>query len=189
MNLLELFLIAIGLSMDAFAVSICIGLSMQKRSIGKALIVGLYFGGFQALMPLIGYFFGIQFADKIAAYDHWIALILLGLIGAKMIKESIFAPETCPSSTASPLHFKTMFPLAIATSIDALAVGISFSFFNVDIGFSVLLIGLVTLIFSMIGVKIGTMFGLKIKKKAEFTGGLILILIGLKIVLEHTGIL
>ncbi|OJF75812.1 MAG: hypothetical protein BKP49_10130 [Treponema sp. CETP13] len=189
MNLLELFLIAIGLSMDAFAVAICIGLSMQEKSIGKALIVGLYFGIFQALMPLIGYFFGIQFSDKITAYDHWIAFVLLGFIGAKMIKESIFDPETCPSSTSSSLSFKTMFPLSIATSIDALAVGISFSFFNVNIALSALLIGLVTLFFSMIGVKIGNIFGLKVKKRAELAGGIILILIGLKIVLEHTGIL
>lgn len=189
MKILELLLIAIGLSMDAFAVSICIGLSMEKRSLSKALIVGLYFGVFQAIMPLVGYFFGMQFADRITEYDHWIALILLGFIGLKMIKESIFDSETCPSSASSPLRFKTMIPLSIATSIDALAVGISFSFFNVNIVFSVILIGLVTLIFSMTGVKIGNMFGLKVKKKAELAGGFLLILIGLKIVLEHTGIL
>jgi putative Mn2+ efflux pump MntP len=189
MNFIELVLIAIGLSMDAFAVSICIGLSMQKRSIGKALIVGLYFGFFQAFMPLIGYFLGSQFADKITAYDHWIAFILLGFIGGKMIKESLFDAETCPTSTNSPLSFKMMLPLSIATSIDALAVGVSFAFFDIHIVSAVLLIGLVTLIFSMVGVKIGNLFGLKIKKKAEFAGGVILILLGLKIVLEHTGIL
>jgi len=189
MNFVELILIAIGLSMDAFAVAICIGLSMQKRSIGKALIVGLYFGFFQAIMPLIGYFLGSQFADKITAYDHWIAFILLGFIGGKMIKESIFDAETCPATINESLSCKMMLPLAIATSIDALAVGISFSFFKIAIGFASLVIGIVTLLFSMLGVKIGNVFGLKIKQKAEFLGGIILILLGLKIVLEHTGIL
>ena len=190
MNLLELFLIAIGLSMDAFAVAVCTGLSMQQRSIKKALIIGLYFGAFQALMPLAGYFLGSQFSDQIAEFDHWTVFLLLAFIGGRMIKGS-FAKEddNCTPSQEISLCFKTMFPLAVATSIDALAVGISFAFLNVRIVPAVSLIGLITLLLSMLGVKIGNAFGARFKKNAELAGGFILVLIGMKIVMEHTGIL
>ncbi|HQA08213.1 MAG TPA: manganese efflux pump MntP family protein [Syntrophomonadaceae bacterium] len=187
MSLLELSLIAVGLSMDAFAVAICIGLSMPQRSIKKALIVGLYFGLFQAFMPLIGYFLASQFSDQIVEFDHWIAFILLAFIGGKMIKES-FAKEDIDFNEGQEvsLGFKTMLPLALATSIDALAVGISFAFLNVRIIPAVSLIGCITLLLSMLGVRIGNVFGAKFKQNAELFGGIILILIGLKILLEHT---
>lgn len=196
MKLAELFFIAVGLSMDAFAVAICTGLSMKKASFNKCLTVGLYFGVFQAVMPLVGYVLGSQFADKIISLDHWIAFILLAFIGGKMIKEG-FEKEGCPecmnssqgSTEEVPLTFKRMFPLAVATSIDALAVGVSFAFLMVDIGYSVSFIGVTTLLISMAGVKIGNVFGGKFKSKAELAGGIMLILIGLKILLEHTGIL
>ena len=188
MNLLELFLIAIGLSMDAFAVSICIGLSLQTISLKKSLIVGLYFGIFQAVMPLIGYFFGFQLADKITAFDHWIAFILLGFIGGKMVKES-FLKEACNTDKEACLEFKAMLPLAFATSIDALVVGVSLAFLRVSIISAASFIGIITLLFSMAGVKIGNAFGSKYKSRAELIGGIILILMGLKIILEHTGIL
>lgn len=190
MSLPELFLIALGLSMDAFAVAICTGLSMQQRSIKKAFIIGLYFGVFQAVMPLIGYFLGSQFSDKIAEYDHWIAFILLSFIGGRMIKGSFVKEDrNCIERQETSLCFRTMLPLSLATSIDALAVGISFAFLNVRIIPAVSLIGLITLLLSMLGVKIGNVFGAKFKQKAELAGGFILILIGLKIILEHTGIL
>lgn len=192
MGLVELFFIAVGLSMDAFAVAICLGLSMQKVSLKKSITVGLYFGGFQAIMPMIGYILGAQFADKITFLDHWIAFLLLCLIGGNMIKES-FEKEGCPNGCTDkkeqPLTLKKMIPLAIATSIDALAVGISFSFLKVDIIPAALSIGATTLLISMGGVKIGNVFGTKYKSKAELTGGIILILIGLKILLEHIGVL
>ena len=182
MSLIELFLIAVGLSMDAFAVAICKGLSMPKMSIKNAVIVGLYFGGFQGLMPLLGYLIGYRFQDAIVAYDHWIAFLLLGFIGGNMIKEALDAEEeSCDASVA----FKDMIVLAIATSIDALAVGVSFAFLKVDIIPAVSFIGIVTFLLSMVGVKVGNLFGCKYKSKAEFAGGLILILIGLKILIEH----
>lgn len=188
MNIAELFLIAVGLSMDAFAVAICTGLAMKRFSMKKALTVGLYFGVFQAAMPLIGYLVGSQFADKITAYDHWIAFILLTLIGGNMIKESLSKDcETCAED--EPLTPKKMLPLAVATSIDALAVGVSFAFLKVEIIPAISFIGAITLTLSIVGVKIGNVFGLKYKSKAEFAGGVILILIGLKILLEHTGII
>lgn len=189
MSLLELFLIAIGLSMDAFAVAISKGLTMEKVTVKKAMIVGLYFGGFQAVMPLIGYFVGSRFADKIVAYDHWVAFILLGIIGGKMIKESF--DKVCPAKAKEEanLGLKKMLPLAIATSIDALAVGVSFAFLSVDIAPAVIFIGIITLILSMAGVKIGNIFGIKYKSKAELAGGIILILMGLKILLEHLGVI
>lgn len=185
MGFLELLLIAVGLAMDAFAVAISIGLSMQQRSIKKAFIVGLYFGLFQAIMPLIGYFLGSQFADQIVEFDHWIAFILLAFIGGKMIKES-FEKEEIELCKEVSLGLKTMLPLALATSIDALAVGISFAFLNVHILPSVTLIGFITLLISMLGVKIGNVFGSRFKQNAELFGGVILVLIGLKILLEHT---
>ncbi len=216
MNLLELFLIAIGLSMDAFAVALCSGLTMSKVTIKKALIVGLYFGLFQAGMPLVGYLLGTQFADKIITIDHWITFALLGIIGGKMILES-FKKEGCldrecpaekctdrecpvkkcadrecpggepPIKKEASLKPAQMLPLALATSIDALAVGVSFAFLNVKIAPAVLSIGVVTLSLSILGVKIGNIFGVKFKSKAELAGGIILVLIGLKILFEHLG--
>ena len=186
MDLLSLFILAVGLSMDTFAVSICKGLAMDRGTLKKAGIVGLWVGGFQALMPTIGYLLGSQFEQFITAIDHWIAFILLGIIGASMIKEALSRDEE--HATAS-LDVKTMFLLAVATSIDALAVGVTFAFLQVDILAAVLFIGMTTLILSMIGVKVGNVFGLRYKAKAEIAGGVILILMGIKILLEHLGIL
>ncbi|MBU5470269.1 manganese efflux pump MntP family protein [Falcatimonas sp. MSJ-15] len=186
MDLFTLFILAVGLSMDAFAVSICKGLAMQKITIKKAGIVGLWFGGFQALMPVIGYLLGSTFKDKITAIDHWIAFILLAIIGANMIKEALSKEEEKEDASLKP---KEMLVLAIATSIDALAVGITFSFLNVNILVAASFIGITTFILSALGVKIGNVFGTKYKSKAELTGGIILILLGVKILLEHLGIL
>lgn len=186
MSLFSLFVLAIGLSMDAFAVSICKGLAMKKITLKKAGIVGLWFGGFQALMPFIGYLLGSQFEQYITAIDHWIAFVLLGLIGASMIKEAVSKDEDTANDS---LDIKTMFLLAVATSIDALAVGITFAFLQVDIVPAVSFIGITTFVCSAIGVKIGNVFGTKYKSKAEFAGGIILIVIGIKILLEHLGIL
>lgn len=181
----ELFLIAIGLSMDAFAVSICKGLSVKKLSLRHALTAGAYFGGFQALMPLIGYFLGIQFQTLIQNVDHWVAFALLSVIGINMIRESRGDPEELDASFA----FKAMLPLAIATSIDALAVGITFALLPVDIFVAIALIGVTTFLLSALGVKIGHVFGVKYKAKAELAGGIVLILMGLKILLEHLGVI
>lgn len=186
MGLLELFILAVGLSMDAFAVSVCKGLAMPKITVKKTLIVGVWFGGFQALMPTLGYFLGVQFRDKITAIDHWIAFILLGIIGANMIKEA--CSGECEEENES-LDIKTMFLLAVATSIDALAVGITFAFLNVHLIAAVSFIGVTTFTLSAVGVKIGNIFGTKYKSKAELAGGVILILLGCKILLEHLGIL
>lgn len=186
MGLIELFLMAVGLSMDAFAVSVCKGLAMKKCTWAKAGIVGLYFGVFQAGMPVIGYLLGSQFKEIITSIDHWIAFILLGLIGANMIKEA--CSGDCEEENDS-LDIRTMFLLAVATSIDALAVGITFAFLNVNLLSAVSFIGATTFILSAIGVRIGNVFGTRYKAKAEFTGGAILILLGLKILLEHLGIL
>ena len=186
MGILELFILAIGLSMDAFAVAICKGLSVQKLEIKHMLIVGAYFGGFQALMPAIGYLLGSQFEHLIVSVDHWIAFFLLLFIGGNMIKES---RETDVEDLDDEFGFKTMLLLAIATSIDALAVGVTFAFLRVDIVAAVLFIGCITFICSAIGVKLGNVFGAKYKSKAELAGGVILILIGTKILLEHLGIL
>ena len=186
MGLIELFILAVGLSMDAFAVSVCKGLAMPKITVKKTLIVGLWFGGFQALMPAIGYLLGVQFRDQITSIDHWIAFILLGIIGANMIKEA--CSGDCEEENDS-LDIKTMFLLAVATSIDALAVGITFAFLNVHLLAAVSFIGVTTFTLSAIGVKIGNVFGTKYKSKAEFAGGVILILLGCKILLEHLGVL
>lgn len=188
MSTFTLFIIAVGLSMDAFAVSICKGLAMQKVSLKKAGIVGLWFGGFQALMPLIGYLLGSQFERFITAIDHWIAFVLLSLIGISMIREALSKKEDEECHDAS-LDVKTMLMLAIATSIDALAVGVTFAFLNVSIVPAVCFIGSTTLILSMIGVKVGNVFGTRYKSRAELAGGIILILMGIKILLEHLGIL
>lgn len=188
MSALELFILAVGLSMDAFAVSVCKGLAMKKITLKKSFIVGLYFGIFQAGMPLIGYFLGSAFSEKISNIDHWIAFVLLSLIGASMIKEALSKEEEEELEDAE-LGFKNMSVLAIATSIDALAVGVTFAFLKVSIIPAVSFIGMTTLILSMIGVKIGNIFGTKYKSKAEIVGGIILICMGIKILLEHLGFL
>ena len=185
MSLIELFILALGLSMDAFAVSVCKGLSVKQLRLRHALITGLYFGGFQALMPLIGYFLGTQFQSLITDIDHWIAFVLLVLIGSNMIRESRGESEKLDAS----FGFKVMLPLAIATSIDALAVGVTFAFLQVQIVAAVSLIGITTFILSAVGVKIGNVFGAKYKSRAELLGGVVLILMGLKILLEHLGVL
>ncbi len=185
MELWELFLIAVGLSMDAFAVAVCKGLSVDKIRPKEQLIVGLYFGGFQAFMPAIGYFLGVQFQDLIQRFDHWIAFVLLGIIGINMIREARCEEETMDGS----FGVKAMFPLAIATSIDALAVGVTFAFLQVQIVPAVTFIGVVTFVFSVAGLMIGNAFGCKYKAKAEIFGGVVLILIGLRILLEHLGVL
>jgi len=184
MNIIELLFIAVGLSMDAFAVSVCKGLSLCKAKTKEACTVGLYFGIFQAGMPLIGYLLGVQFQNKIATFDHWISFALLGFIGAKMLYESRNSYESCDPS----LNFRNMIILAIATSIDALAVGVTFGLLEVAILPSSLLIGSVTFLLSMLGVRIGNIFGAKYKSKAEFAGGLMLILIGVRIFADHTGV-
>lgn len=185
MGVVELLSIGVGLAMDAFAVAVGKGLSMKRLSLKNAGLVGFYFGFFQALMPVIGYFLGIGFKDYITSIDHWVAFILLGLIGANMIKEAFGDEEDVDDD----LSFKTMLILAIATSIDALAVGITFAFLQVNILYAALIIGVTTLVISVIGVKIGHVFGLKYKSKAEIAGGIILIAMGCKILLEHLNIL
>lgn len=186
MGFIELIILSIGLAMDAFAVAICKGLSMFKMNWKKASIIGLYFGGFQALMPLIGYLLGINFQEKITSIDHWIAFVLLGVIGINMIKEAISKDSEKQNDS---IKFKDMLILAVATSIDALAVGITFAFLKVNIVLAISLIGIITFIISVVGVKIGNVFGDKYEKKAEFAGGIILILLGIKILLEHLNIL
>lgn len=186
MGIFEIVLIGSGLAMDAFAVSICKGLSMKKMSWKSAIIIGLYFGIFQACMPVIGYFLGTTFSGFVESADHWVAFILLSTIGINMIKNSFSGED---NSKNDCIDFKTMSLLAIATSIDALAIGITFSFFEINLTLSVMLIGLITFLLSIIGVKIGNKFGDKFQSKAEFAGGIILIIIGLKILLEHLGIL
>ena len=186
MGLTELFILAVGLSMDAFAVAVCKGLAMPKCTFKKAAIVGLWFGGFQALMPAIGYILGAQFQEAIASIDHWIAFVLLALIGGNMIHEALDNDE---EEADASLDVKTMFLLAVATSIDALAIGITFAFLKVSIIPAVCFIGIVTFIISFAGVKIGNVFGARYKNKAEIVGGVILILLGLKILLEHLGFL
>lgn len=189
MSLFELFLIAVGLSMDAFAVAICKGLATGRVKLGQMVIVGLWFGIFQALMPLIGYLLGVNFSTLIQSVDHWIAFVLLGLIGANMIREAVGGDEECCNEEDSSYSIRAMLPLAIATSIDALAVGVSFAFLSVDIVPAVSFIGVCTFILSAFGVKIGSVFGLRFKKKAEIAGGVILILMGAKILLEHLGLI
>lgn len=186
MTIIEILLIAIGLAMDAFAVSICKGLSMKEMNWKKALIVGAYFGIFQALMPIIGYFLGSTFEDLVTHIDHWIAFVLLVAIGGNMLKEA-FAnnSENCNDN----VDFKTMSILAIATSIDALAVGITFAFLQANIWIFAIIIGIVTFAISIIGGKIGNKFGDRYERRAEIVGGFILIFMGVKILLEHLGII
>lgn len=192
MNLVELLILAVGLAMDAFAVAVCKGLSIRKISVKHPVVVGLYFGIFQAAMPLIGYFLGKQFSDKISAIDHWVAFILLGIIGVNMIRGSIKEEEEedCGCGEAdNSLNVKGMLVLAVATSIDALAVGITFAFLKVNIFMATSFIGIVTFLISAAGVVIGNIFGGKLKSKAEMAGGIILVCLGTKILLEHLGIL
>ena len=185
MSILDLFILAVGLSMDAFAVSVCKGLSLGKIKPKHMCIAGAWFGGFQALMPLIGYFLVSFFAEMIKKYDHWVAFVLLAIIGGNMIKESFGKDEKVDSS----MDVKSMLLLAIATSIDALAVGVTFAFLQVQIVPAVSFIGVITFIFSAVGVKIGSLFGTKYKSKAELFGGIVLVLIGIKILLEGIGVL
>lgn len=182
MSFFDLFLIALALSMDAFAVAICKGLSVKKVGAKHILTVGIYFGGFQALMPLIGFLLGFKFERFIVSIDHWIAFVLLAVIGGGMIREAIAGGEDEANDSFS---FKTMLPLALATSIDALAVGISFAFLGVDIITAAVLIGVTTFVLSGAGIVVGNVFGAEYKSKAELAGGIVLILIGLKILLEH----
>ena len=186
MKLSEIIFIAIGLAMDAFAVSICKGLAIKKIKIRNSIIVGTYFGMFQAIMPLIGYMLGNSFRNFVTNIDHWIIFLLLGIIGIKMIVDSF---EENNEKSDSSIELKTMLLLALATSIDALAVGITFSFFKLNIFYVVSIIGIITFLLSAIGVKIGNKFGNKLQNKAEIFGGIILILIGIKILLEHLNIL
>ena len=183
MGVLEILLIAIGLSMDAFAVSITLGLTVKKPKVKEFLLPGIYFGFFQALMPLVGFFAGIYFVHKIQNLDHWIAFLLLGFIGGKMIKDSFSKDNT--KLNENPFQFLKMLLLAIVTSIDALIVGITFAFFEVNIFMAVIITGLITFGISIGGVKVGNLFGTKFKSKAEFIGGAVLVLLGLKILLEH----
>lgn len=186
MSFFELFLIAVGLSMDAFAVAVCKGLSMKKIDKKYTFYIALFFGGFQGLMPLLGYYLGSRFSTYIERFDHWVAFVLLLFIGGNMIKESREAAE---EEDYKGINFKELFVMAFATSVDALAVGITFAFLYVPIGPAVTLIGVTTFLLSLVGVYVGNFFGAKYKSRAEFTGGVILILIGAKILLEHLGIL
>ena len=191
MGIGELFLLAVGVSMDAFAVSICKGLAMQKATLKAGLTCGLWFGGFQALMPTIGFFLGTLFAEAIQAVDHWVAFILLGIIGINMLKEALEKKDCCCCEEHNAdMSVKTMFLMAVATSIDALAVGISLAMAgNVNIWLAAAFIGVCTFGFSAAGVKIGNVFGSRFEKKAQIAGGVILILLGLKILLEHLGVI
>ena len=186
MGFFELFLIGIGLSMDAFAVAICKGLGMERINKRDTLLLALFFGGFQALMPTVGFLLGYKFESFITSIDHWIAFILLALIGGNMIREALGKDDEHENDDFS---FKAMLPLAVATSIDALAVGISFAFLGVDIVQAALLIGATTFVLSGVGIYVGNVFGSKYKSKAELLGGVVLILIGLKILLEHLGVI
>ena len=184
MNFIELFLVSIGLAMDAFAVSVCKGLSMKKLYFSHMFIVGIYFGLFQGFMPMIGYFLGSVFEKIIISVDHWVAFVLLVLIGFNMIKETFSNDEF-----DDKVNFKAMFPLAIATSIDALSVGITFAFLRVNIFLSVLIIGIITFVISFIGVSVGNRFGSKYRALAQKVGGIILIFMGIKILVEHLGLI
>ena len=182
MDIIEIFFIGVGLAMDAFSVSVCKGLSMKKLDIKKALIIAIYFGVFQGIMPLIGYFLGSTFESLISEIDHWIAFALLEFIGINMIREA-FGDEN--KNANDKIDFKTMIILAVATSIDALTVGVTFAFFNVNILLAAFIIAIVTFALSLVGVKIGNRFGNKYESKAEIIGGIILAFMGLKILIEH----
>jgi putative Mn2+ efflux pump MntP len=188
MGIAEIFLIGVGLSMDAFAVSVCKGLSMRKVNWTYALVIALFFGVFQALMPIIGFFLGSAFLWLIEPIDHWIAFGLLAIVGVNMIVEAVREDDSCPPDDVSRIDFKELFMLAIATSIDALAVGISFALLSVSIWSSALLIGLTTFVLSLIGVVVGNAFGSRFKKASAIVGGVILLTIGAKILCEHLGV-
>lgn len=183
MSLAELFILAVALSMDAFAVAVCKGLSMPRLNKKHAVIIGAYFGVFQGFMPLIGFALGFYFRDAITSIDHWVAFILLAVIGINMIKESVSSDEDAALDAC--VDVKSMLVLAVATSIDALAVGITLAFLQVNILHAVIFIGITTFVLSIIGVKVGNVFGTRYKSRAELTGGIILVLIGLKILLDH----
>ena len=183
MGIVELLLLAVGVSMDAFAVSICKGLAMKKATVKGCMTCGIWFGGFQALMPTIGFFLGTLFAEAIEAIDHWVAFLLLGIIGINMIREALGGEEN--ECVDCSFGFRAMVLLAIATSIDALAVGVTFAFLNVNILPAVIFIGVITFSLSMLGVKLGNIFGMKWKGRAELAGGAILVLMGAKILIEH----
>lgn len=187
MGLIEIIIIGFSLAMDAFAVSLSKGLASGKYKFKNSIICGIWFGGFQMLMPLIGCFLGERFASSIQTFDHWIAFVLLALIGSNMLKEAFSDEEE--ENTGSSYSIKTMFPLAVATAIDALAVGITFAFLGVNIWLAISIIGIITFITSGIGVKIGSVFGEKYAKSAEIAGGILLILMGLKILIEHLGLI
>ena len=189
MGFAELLLIGVGLSMDAFAVAICQGLSMTKIRWGHALTVGLYFGGFQALMPFIGWMLGSQFAGRIQRYDHWIAFILLAFIGGNMIREALSDGEDEEAAVGAGVDHKKLFFMAVATSIDALAVGVTFAFLDTAILPAISIIGCTTFCISVAGIAVGCWFGARYKKRAEVTGGAILVLLGIKILLEHLGLI
>ena len=191
MGILELFLIGVGLSMDAFAVAICQGLQMQRFNWKNAAVIALFFGGFQALMPLTGWLLGSQFAGYIQSIDHWVTFVLLGLIGGNMIREALSSEEEEESVCASGavLDYRQLFLMAIATSIDALAVGVTFAFLEVAILSAIVIIGCTTFCLSFSGVAVGNFFGARYKKRAELTGGVILVLLGAKILLEHLGVI
>ena len=189
MGFWELLILAFGVSMDAFAVSVCKGLCMKRSALKTSLVCGAWFGGFQALMPLAGFFLGSLFADAIVSFDHWVAFILLGLIGFNMLREAFSGEEEC-DCTQADFSVKTMFVMAVATSIDALAVGISLAMTgNTNIFLAIALIGVITFLMSFAGVKIGNIFGSRFEKRAQIAGGVILILLGAKILLEHLGVI
>lgn len=190
MGFIELFLIGVGLSMDAFAVAICKGLGMKRLNMKQALVIGLFFGGFQALMPFVGWALGSQFQDLISPIDHWVAFILLAIIGGKMLVEAIRGgdEESADEPADAKLDLKELFVLAVATSIDALAVGITFAFLGVNIVWAIAIIGVTTFVLSLVGVGVGHVFGARYEKGATIVGGVVLILIGCKILLEHLGI-
>ncbi len=183
MGYIELLIIAVGLSMDAFAVAIAKGLSVQAIKPRHSMCVGSWFGGFQALMPLIGFYLGVTFSRFVSSVDHWIAFVLLGIIGMNMMRESLSREKVVPEPDFSP---RTMFLMAVATSIDALAVGVSFAVLSVEIWSAIAIIGVTTFVLSVVGLKIGNIFGCRYKSKAEFLGGSVLLLLGVKILVEHT---
>jgi len=185
MNPLELLVLSLGLSMDAFAVAVCIGLTLPKADIKNAIIVGLYFGGFQAAMPLVGYFAAFWFAEHITMFSHWIVFGLLCFLGLKMLLGSLKKDAEQSNLGQAALRFAKMLPAALATSVDAMAVGVSFAFMQVDVVLAVAVIGILTLAVSMLGVKIGNIFGMKFKSKAEMAGGIILVLMGVRVLIGH----
>lgn len=190
MSVAELFLIGVGLSMDAFAVSVCQGLCMPRLNLRHGVVIALFFGGFQALMPFVGWVMGSQFSEYIQQFDHWVTFLLLGFIGGNMIREAVTPEEeeaTC--SISERLDYKRLFLMSVATSIDALAVGVTFAFLDVSIFPAITIIGCTTFGLSLVGVVVGVFFGAKYKKRAELSGGIILVLLGCKILLEHLGIL